>query len=113
MSRENALLAHVADDIRRAVENRRENEGESCYSRENVIWLNEAEKRSAEDWAKEHQLWTDMVDIFNFGPAGPSGSESDTYIQSPGNGKFKTEYFLLKDILPKNILKDEAGDFMQ
>ena len=48
------------------------------------MWLNEAEKRAAEAWAKEHDCWTDMSDIFRYGPPGPSGSESDTYIGNNG-----------------------------
>lgn len=191
LSAENATLVRVANDIRTAVEHCRRNEGKPQTGREYVMWLNEQEKRCAELWAKEKELWTDMSDIFRFGPPGPSGSESDTYIGadgyiyktnnlmhcgdsivktlikfitfnhlfvdsayqfvgfagfegrsvfpivkqryimnckpatrieigyfmaslgfvSCGEGAYTNSQFLLKDILPKNVLKDESGDF--
>lgn len=191
LSSENATLVRVANDIRRAVEHCRDNETESCSGREYVMWLNEQEKRCAEGWAKDHGVWTDMTDIFRFGPPGPSGSESDTYIgndgyiyktnnlmhcgdsiictltkfimfnqlfadsaydfvgfagfegrsvypvvkqryilnckpasrieigyfmaslgfNSVGDGIYENSKFILKDILPKNVLRDETGDF--
>ena len=191
MPKENIFLAQVINDLRAAIERRRDNEKESCSGREYVMWLNEQEKRVAEQWAKERELWTDMSDIFKYGSPGPSGSESDTYLgrdgfiyktnnlmhcgdsivktltkfimynqvfpdsaysfvgfagftgrsvypivkqpfivnpypatkieigyfmaslgfQNIGEGKFKNSRFILSDILPKNILKDEDGDF--
>lgn len=190
MPEENTLLVQIANDIRRATEWRSDDEEESDNGREDVMILNEREKRYAETWAKENNLWIEFHDIFSLGTPGPSGSESDTYLGNDGfiyktnnmmhcgdsitktlvkfiiynqifpdsaysfvgftgfsgrsvfpvvrqsfikdsvpaskveiryylaalgfnyieDGKFSNGTYLLKDILPKNVLKDNEGD---
>lgn len=84
LSETNSELARVAYDIRRATQCHRTDETQHGVGREDVTTLNEREKRAAEVWAKERNMWTEMPDIFSFGVPGPSGSESDTYLSSDG-----------------------------
>ena len=191
MPEENTLLVQVANDIRRATERCKDDETESISCRDYVMELNEREKRAAESWAKEHETWMELTDIFSLGMPGPSGSESDTYLSTDGyiyktnnmlhcgdsiiktiskfimynnvfpdsaysfvgftgfvgrsvypivrqpfihnsvpatrieidyfmaalgferlgDGRYTNRKYMLKDILPKNVLKDEYGDF--
>lgn len=84
LSEKNTELARIANDIRRATERNRPDETQYGIGREDVMSLNEREKRAAEAWAKKNNKWTEMSDIFSFGVPGPSGSESDTYLSTDG-----------------------------
>ena len=189
LSEENTLLARIAHELRRAVDNSNTHEAQYGTGRENVAEINEKEKRVAETWAKSHNAWFSFSDIFRLGPPGPSGSEADTYIgegyiykvnnlmhcddsillalakfmifnqifpdvaysligftgfdgrniypvvsqpyirgcvpatrleidyymaalgfEAQGNGLFTNNDYILKDIHPKNVLKDENGE---
>ncbi len=191
MPEENYLLVQVANDIRRATEGCGDDEKESLTRSQYAMILNEKEKRAAERWAKERNVWIELDDIFSLGIPGPSGSESDTYLSSDGfiyktnnllhcgdsiirtiirflmynsifsdsaysfvgftgfagrsvypivkqpfirnsvpatrieidyymaalgfdrlgEGKYTNRKYIVKDLLPKNVLKDEFGDF--
>jgi len=84
LSPENAELAQIANDLRRATERRGDDEAESPEGTDNVRFINEAEQRQAELWAKEHNCWIPAIKVFDLGLPGPSGSESDTYLSLDG-----------------------------
>lgn len=42
----------------------------------------ELEYRIAEDYAKKHDLWLPINEVFNLGAPGPSGNENDTYVSN-------------------------------
>ena len=83
MSEENEDLVHIANIIAGTAKDSGANEAEPCHSFDNGrASLNEQEQRRAEQWAKHHDCWIPMEDIFQLGVPGPSGSESDTYVAS-------------------------------
>lgn len=83
LSEENEDLVHIANIIAGTAKDSRANEAEPCHSFGNGrASLNEQEQRRAEQWAKHHDCWIPMEDIFQLGVPGPSGSESDTYVAS-------------------------------
>ena len=84
LSEEDARLVSIANDIIRATENCRKDEAKSGSGISNVVELNEREQRAAENWAKAHNYWIPLPQVFDLGIPGPSGSESDTYISADG-----------------------------
>lgn len=84
MPEENTDLVSLANVIRRATADGRGNETQPHTGSFNVADLNEAEKRFAEEWAKNNGYWIPISDIFSLGFPGPSGSESDTYLSIDG-----------------------------
>ena len=109
LSKENEDLVHIANVIARGATRGGANEAEPCSGTDNGgASLNEQEQRRAEQWAKQHDCWIPMGDIFQLGDPGPSGSESDT---KDDIGKYHNDRYSVSDVLPKNVLKDTTGDF--
>ena len=84
LSKENEVLARIADDVRRATGSRRTDEAESGTSLNNVIFVNEAEQRFAESYAKENNCWIPFLELNKCGVPGPCGSEANTYVSKDG-----------------------------
>ena len=85
LSEENEDMVHIANVIAGGTTRGRANEAEPCSGSDNGgASLNEQEQRRAEHWAKQHDCWIPMEDIFQLGSPGPSGSESDTYLVEEG-----------------------------
>lgn len=84
MPQENESMVSVANYICRTVTDCRGDEAELERGFDNVADLNEAEKRCAEKWAKTHDSWIPIEDIYSLGVPGPTGSESETYFSSEG-----------------------------
>ena len=82
LSGENEELVHIANIIAGAATDSRANEEKSRFGSDDGVTLNEQEQRRAERWAKQHDCWIPMEEIFQIGVPGPSGSESDTYVAS-------------------------------
>ena len=122
MSSENERVETVANDIRRAVGCRTDNEGQ--YGQRHcdaIAALNELEKRCAENWAKDNNCWIPFDEICNLGIPGPSGSESDTYISKEGyvfkvnnllHSQDSIMLVLTKTILYNQLFPDSAYTFV-
>ena len=53
---------------------------EELRESQNNVRTSEIERRIAEAYAKEHDLWIPISDVFGLGTPGPSGNENDTYV---------------------------------
>ena len=49
---------------------------------QNNVRASEIERRIAEAYAKEHELWLPINKVFDLGAPGPSGNENDTYVSN-------------------------------
>lgn len=49
---------------------------------QNNVRASEIERRIAESYAKEHDLWLPINKVFDLGIPGPSGNENDTYVSN-------------------------------
>lgn len=129
MPAENAKLVQIANDIRRAVQSGPGNEKESGASTYNVAEINELEKFIFYNtiFPDSHYSFVgftgfDGRSVFPVvkqqlikGGKPAQNNEIDCYMAAIGFekldlGKFQNREFLVWDILPKNVLKDESGD---
>lgn len=80
MPKENEFMVSFLNILRRTTADSSTDEKKSGESSDDVIKVNEGEKRFSEKWAKQNNCWIPFSDIFSLGVPGPSGSESDTYV---------------------------------
>ena len=73
---ENRRIQEIADELSRRCCVYEEELRES----QNNVRSSEIERRIAEAYAKEHDLWIPISDVFGLGTPGPSGNENDTYV---------------------------------
>lgn len=75
---ENRRIQEIADELYRCccLYEEKLREGQ------NNVRPSELEYRIAEDYAKKHDLWLPINEVFNLGAPGPSGNENDTYVSN-------------------------------
>ena len=73
---ENRRIQEVSNELQRLC---RLHEEESGDGKRNGTRF-EIEQRVAEQYAKEHDIWIPMDNVFDLGTPGPSGNENDTYV---------------------------------
>ena len=75
-TQENRRIQEIADELRRRCCVYEKKYGTSC-SNVNIV----LERKVAEEFASELDLWLPVKQMFEIGEPGPSGNENDTYIK--------------------------------
>lgn len=74
--KENRRIQEVSNELQRLCQLHEEESGDGQRNGTRF----EIEQRVAEQYAKEHDIWIPMDNVFDLGTPGPSGNENDTYV---------------------------------
>ena len=112
---ENRKIQGIADELQRLCRIHEEEFGDSQTNGGSL----EIEQRISELYAKNHNLWIPIDYMFDLGVPGPSGNENDTYVSENtifkvnnlfNSGSIVKLFYIVWDIVPRNVLVDEDGD---
>ena len=107
MFKEGCRIEVFADELRRrSEENQRDAQSDSTTLSERSII--DIDNSTAENLAKEKNLWIDITEVVNLGTPAPSGVENDVYLNKNGNLVYKVNNLMtsrcVSDFLQRILL---------